>query len=83
MGAQTSIKTVGSDSVSVGNNSLFLQVITKSKLESFSQSWMTLKEPLGVWGDKNFTSKGILEHLNVTKDQSDYLWYLTRYFNYN
>ncbi|NP_001234298.2 beta-galactosidase [Solanum lycopersicum] len=80
VGAQTSIKTVGSDSVSVGNNSLFLQVITKSKLESFSQSWMTLKEPLGVWGDKNFTSKGILEHLNVTKDQSDYLWYLTRIY---
>ncbi|PHT97818.1 Beta-galactosidase 9 [Capsicum chinense] len=41
---------------------------------------MTLKEPLGVYGDKTFTSKGILEHLNVTKDQSDYLWYLTRIY---
>ncbi|KAM3326493.1 hypothetical protein P3S67_001619 [Capsicum chacoense] len=78
--AQTSIKTVGSDSVSVGNNSLIPQLSTKSKFESISQSWMTLKEPLGVWGDKNFTSKGILEHLNVTKDQSDYLWYLTRIY---
>ncbi|PHT85307.1 Beta-galactosidase 9 [Capsicum annuum] len=77
---QTSIKTVGSDSVSVGNNSLIPQLIIKSKLESISQSWMTLKEPLGVWGDNNFTSKGILEHLNVTKDQSDYLWYLTRIY---
>ncbi|CAN4120826.1 unnamed protein product [Withania somnifera] len=80
VGSQTSIKVMGSDSVSVGNNSLFPQLIIKSKLESISQSWMTLKEPLGVWGDKNFTSKGILEHLNVTKDQSDYLWYLTRIY---
>ncbi|XP_016458095.1 beta-galactosidase 9 isoform X1 [Nicotiana tabacum] len=80
VGAQTSIKTVGLDSVSVGNNSLFPQLRIKSKLGSISQSWMTLKEPLGVWGDKNFTSKGILEHLLVTKDQSDYLWYLTRIY---
>ncbi|KAK4356829.1 hypothetical protein RND71_022439 [Anisodus tanguticus] len=80
VGTQTSIKTVGPDSVSVGNNLLFPQLMIKSKLESISQSWMTLKEPLGVWGDKNFTSKGILEHLNVTKDQSDYLWYLTRIY---
>ncbi|MCD7464552.1 Beta-galactosidase 9 [Datura stramonium] len=80
VGAQTSIKTVGSDSVSVGSNSLFPQLMIKSKLESISQSWMTLKEPLGVWGDKNLTSKGIPEHLNVTKDQSDYLWYLTRIY---
>lgn len=41
---------------------------------------MTLKEPLGVWGDKNFTSKGILDLLNVTKYQSDYLRHLIRYF---
>lgn len=43
-----------------------------------AQSWMTLMEPIGVWG-KTFTYQGILEHLNVTKDQSDYLWYTTRY----
>nr|AAF70821.1 beta-galactosidase [Solanum lycopersicum] len=58
----------------------FYKLSLKASSESFSQSWMTLKEPLGVWGDKNFTSKGILEHLNVTKDQSDYLWYLTRIY---
>ncbi|PHU25274.1 Beta-galactosidase 9 [Capsicum chinense] len=41
---------------------------------------MTLKEPLGVWGDKNFTSKGILDLLNVTKYQSDYLRHLIRIY---
>ncbi|XP_042518461.1 beta-galactosidase 9-like [Macadamia integrifolia] len=42
-----------------------------------SKTWMTLKDPIGVWGD-NFTVQGLWEHLNVTKDTSDYLWYTTR-----
>ncbi|XP_042514357.1 beta-galactosidase 9 [Macadamia integrifolia] len=42
-----------------------------------SKNWKILKETVGVWGD-NFTVQGVLEHLNVTKDKSDYLWYITR-----
>ncbi|XP_062086724.1 beta-galactosidase 9-like isoform X2 [Humulus lupulus] len=38
---------------------------------------MTVKEPNGVWSDDIFTVHGILEHLNVTKDYSDYLWYIS------
>lgn len=51
-----------------------------SKEESYvSQSWVSFKEPIGVWDGNSFTAEGILEHLNVTKDISDYLWYVTRY----
>lgn len=46
---------------------------------SISKKWMTVKEVISVWSGNNFTSQGILEHLNVTNDQSDYLWYFTRY----
>lgn len=44
-----------------------------------ANDWMTLKEPIGLWSNNNFTSRSIMEHLNVTKDKSDYLWYTTRY----
>ncbi|KAK4749604.1 hypothetical protein SAY87_027053 [Trapa incisa] len=44
----------------------------------FSQSWMGLTEPINLWSNDTFTVQGILEHLNVTKDHSDYLWYFTR-----
>lgn len=44
---------------------------------------MTVKEPINLWSENNFTIQGILEHLNVTKDSSDYLWYITRYINSN
>lgn len=47
--------------------------------EHISESWMSTKEPIGIWGDNNFTSQGIMEHLNATKDYTDYLWYTTRY----
>ena len=42
---------------------------------------MTMEEPTGIWSENNFTVPGILEHLNVTKDHSDYLWHLTRYIS--
>uniref|UniRef100_A0A2P2L5L1 beta-galactosidase n=1 Tax=Rhizophora mucronata TaxID=61149 RepID=A0A2P2L5L1_RHIMU len=44
------------------------------------KSWITIKEPISVWSKDNFTIEGILEHLNVTKDHSDYLWYFTRIY---
>lgn len=43
-----------------------------------STTWWTFKEPVGIWGEGIFTAQGILEHLNVTKDISDYLSYTTR-----
>lgn len=42
------------------------------------ESWTTWKEPIEIWSESSFTVKGILEHLNVTKDHSDYLWHFTR-----
>nr|GMD74502.1 beta-galactosidase 9 [Ipomoea batatas] len=73
VGVQTSIKTIGQDVA-------FSQAMIQRKV--MAQSWMTVMEPIGVWG-KTFTYQGILEHLNVTKDLSDYLWYTTRQFASN
>ncbi|KAL5702789.1 Beta-galactosidase 9 [Ranunculus cassubicifolius] len=75
--AQTSVKTLefGSPRLSkmTGSRDLLLQDV----YPTISKTWMTAKEPIGAWSKNNFTVQGILEHVNVTKDTSDYLWCIT------
>ncbi|KAK2967259.1 hypothetical protein RJ640_012587 [Escallonia rubra] len=71
--AQTSVK----DMPSLRNVSA-PQVMNQKEARHISKSWMTVKEPISTWHQYNITVQGILPHLNVTKDHSDYLWYLTR-----
>ncbi|KAF3772484.1 hypothetical protein EJ110_NYTH57783 [Nymphaea thermarum] len=52
----------------------------KSTASWISESWQAFDEPIGVWSPENFTMHGVLEHLNITKDSSDYLWYITRIY---
>ncbi|KAI3706213.1 hypothetical protein L6452_23807 [Arctium lappa] len=80
VGAQTSIKVVDFESTSSAKLSAPEHLMIQKGVPLVSESWMSFKEPIGVWGDDNFTVQGILEHLNVTKDQSDYLWYITRIY---
>ncbi|KAK9140891.1 hypothetical protein Scep_010572 [Stephania cephalantha] len=54
------------------------ELLLQLRDSSISMDWKTVKEPVGAWSESNFTVHGILEHLNVTKDTSDYLWYITR-----
>ncbi|KAL6644112.1 hypothetical protein ACP70R_018878 [Stipagrostis hirtigluma subsp. patula] len=76
VGTQTSVFTIesGSPSYSGRHNPLVLSLGDGSRY--LSSTWWTFKEPIGTWGD-SFAAQGILEHLNVTKDISDYLWYTT------
>lgn len=78
VGAQTSIKTVGFDVNPDLIDIAPLTLMTPFHIAYISETWSSTKEPIGVWGDSNFTYQGILEHLKVTKDQTDYLWYTTR-----
>ncbi|KAK9155177.1 hypothetical protein Sjap_002657 [Stephania japonica] len=76
--AQISVKSIepglSQPSDSVRSEELLLQ----NRDSSISVDWKTMKEPVGAWSESNFTVHGVLEHLNVTKDTSDYLWYITR-----
>ncbi|VAI30164.1 unnamed protein product [Triticum turgidum subsp. durum] len=77
VGAQTSVFTFESGSPSHSSRhkpSLLLPGVDGSY---FSSTWWTSKEIIGTWGGESFAAQGILEHLNVTKDTSDYLWYTT------
>ncbi|KAF7837008.1 beta-galactosidase 9 [Senna tora] len=80
VGAQTSVKLVEFDLPLVSNFFPALQMMGHNGIAHISKSWMTIEEPISVWSKNNFTVQGILEHLNVTKDQSDYLWYATRIY---
>ena len=77
--AQTSVKTVEFDLPPFQNISVTQPLMLQNKISSIPKAWMTLKEPIGIWGENNFTIQGLLEHLHVTKDNSDYLWHITRY----
>lgn len=42
-------------------------------------SWETYNEDISSMEDSSaFTTSGLLEQINVTRDASDYLWYITR-----
>ncbi|KAI4345367.1 hypothetical protein L6164_012497 [Bauhinia variegata] len=79
VGSQTSIKLAKFNLPLVSNVSSAQPLMLHNGISHLSKSWMTIKEPIAVWGS-SFTAQGILEHLNVTKDQSDYLWYATRIY---
>ncbi|KAJ6740626.1 BETA-GALACTOSIDASE 10 [Salix purpurea] len=78
--AQTHIKTAEYVLPLFSNSSVPARFIVQNEDSPQSTSWMTAKEPISLWSEENFTVKGILEHLNVTKDESDYLWYFTRIY---
>lgn len=42
-------------------------------------AWESSKEPIGAWGSNAFAKIGFKDHMNTTRDTSDYLWYTTRY----
>ncbi|GLT97752.1 hypothetical protein SLE2022_153010 [Rubroshorea leprosula] len=78
VGAQTSIKVVEfpfSQKISMPQD-----MMSPREVSPLSKSWMTVDEPIDIWSNNSFTVQGILEHLKVTKDISDYLWYITRIY---
>ncbi|XP_038703868.1 beta-galactosidase 9 isoform X2 [Tripterygium wilfordii] len=80
VGVQTSIKTVEFALPLLPKISVLHQTVDHNKTSHYSKSWMALREPIDIWSEDNFTAQGFLEHLNVTKDRSDYLWHFTRIY---
>ncbi|KAB1210500.1 Beta-galactosidase 3 [Morella rubra] len=42
--------------------------------------WEVFMEKAGIWGEADFTRNGFVDHINTTKDTTDYLWYTTSIF---
>ena len=49
-----------------------------TETDAFS-GWSWIYEPVGISSNNAFTKPGLLEQINTTADQSDYLWYSLRY----
>ncbi|XP_047335148.1 beta-galactosidase 9 [Impatiens glandulifera] len=77
VGAQISVKST-EYSVSSPDISPLQKTMIQDKVFPIPETWMIYQEQLGAWNNDSFTVSGLLEHLNVTKDKSDYLWYITR-----
>lgn len=41
--------------------------------------WEVFEEIAGIWGNADFIRRGFVDHINTTKDTTDYLWYTTRF----
>lgn len=40
--------------------------------------WDVFKKQVSIWEKPDFVMNGFVDHLNTTKDSTDYLWYTTR-----
>lgn len=80
-------KTVAFNTAKVGSQTSVVEMIP-SDLKSSSLlpakdfkglSWEVFEEKAGIWGNTDFTSNGFIDHINTTKDTTDYLWYTTSF----
>ncbi|KAK1430987.1 hypothetical protein QVD17_14154 [Tagetes erecta] len=46
-----------------------------SNSKAISLDWSYISEPVGISSNKAFNKLGLVEQLNTTSDQTDYLWY--------
>ncbi|KAK9664551.1 hypothetical protein RND81_14G050700 [Saponaria officinalis] len=79
VGAQTSVKEPQSASNRLSSPPIH-KLLRLNGQSLISKNWMMVDESVRVWSNSSFTVHGILEHLNVTKDSSDYLWRFTRIY---
>ncbi|XP_062094065.1 beta-galactosidase 10 [Humulus lupulus] len=42
--------------------------------------WEVFVEKAGIWDKEDFVQTGFVDHINTTKDTTDYLWYTTSIF---
>ncbi|GAB2295688.1 Beta-galactosidase 9 [Dionaea muscipula] len=78
--AQASIKDTMFSGAHVSDSYVRQNVVLNDRAFYIFNNWTTMQEPVSIWSENNFTCNGILEHLNVTKDSTDYLWYFTRVY---
>jgi len=53
-------------------------MVSESLQASKPERWSIFRERTGIWGKNDFVRNGFVDHINTTKDSTDYLWYTTR-----
>ncbi|KAI5070604.1 hypothetical protein GOP47_0014947 [Adiantum capillus-veneris] len=75
--AQVSTQTNTMQMVPAVSSSLETTVGKNFSSVLWNPSWNWYSEPIGVWGETYKTSECCLEQIRMTKDSTDYLWYIT------
>nr|GEZ38686.1 beta-galactosidase 10 [Tanacetum cinerariifolium] len=70
VGSQTSTVEMVSDRLQLS--------LTSPNKDMKAVSWGIYVEKAGIWGEPDFTRNGFVDHINATKDTTDYLWHTTR-----
>lgn len=53
--------------------------VTSAENNSNALNWEVFVEKAGIWDKDDFVKNGLVDHINTTKDTTDYLWYTTRF----
>ncbi|KAG6539272.1 hypothetical protein ZIOFF_004434 [Zingiber officinale] len=67
--SQTSVVEMVLENLKVYSNSSF-----------GSGAWQVYMEKVGLWDKPDFVLFGLEDHINITKDTTDYLWYTTSFY---
>ncbi|KAJ0238258.1 Beta-galactosidase 6 [Hirschfeldia incana] len=56
-----------------------VRVTTPVKMFNVPDKWEMFRESMPTFSDTTLKTNALLEHTNLTKDRSDYLWYTSRF----
>ncbi|XP_047315226.1 beta-galactosidase 10-like [Impatiens glandulifera] len=78
-------KHVVFNTAKVGSQTSVIQMVPESLQPSFVLSskpleWEVFVEKSGIWGEIDFTRVCFVDHINTTKDTTDYLWYTSSFY---
>ncbi|CAO1942471.1 unnamed protein product [Urochloa humidicola] len=72
-------KNVVFNTAKVQSQTSTVTMVPESLQASKYEQWSTFRERTGIWGRNDFVRKGFVDHINTTKDSTDYLWYTTSF----
>lgn len=61
----------------VGTQTSVVEMVPGEDLNTLK--WEVFVEKAGIWDQADFVKNGFVDHINTTKDTTDYLWYTTRF----
>ncbi|TVU36334.1 hypothetical protein EJB05_18266 [Eragrostis curvula] len=72
-------KNVVFNTAKVQSQTLMVDMVPERLQASKPHRWSIFREKTGNWGQKYFIQNGFVDHINTTKDSTDYLWYTTSF----
>jgi len=63
----------------VQSQTSMVAMVPESLQASKPERWNIFRERTGIWGKNDFVRNVFVDHINTTKDSTDYLWYTTSF----